>query len=253
MIAPGMKFGKLTVLEKAGNRAWKCICECGNVSFPNESHLLSGHTKSCGSCGKNSYEDCDDGKSVAVTTTNGVVFFIDKADEPLVRQYKWHCCTDANGIKTIATSKRQTVHDLLLNTPKGMEGDHIDLNRLNNRRSNLRIVTHQQNQCNQPLQRNNTSGVSGVSYYPPRRKFRARIKACQHDIHLGYYSSFKEAVQARNVGMEFMFGEYGRYNDVPDAPAWIRKTVDEKCRRFADLSVCRAFSFSESRLEVAGE
>lgn len=109
--------------------------------------------------------------------------------------------------------------------PAGYEVDHISLDTLDNRKCNLRICTHQQNQCNQPLQRNNTSGVSGVSFYPPRNKYRARIKASQHDIHLGYYLTFGEAVQARNVGMRCMFGDYGRYNDVADAPEWIRKQV----------------------------
>lgn len=249
-IKQGMRFGKLTVIEKADNYTWKCRCDCGNISTPTCWHLITGHTRSCGNCGKNHYEDCDDGVSVAVTTTNGAVFFIDKEDEPLVRQYKWSCSTDSHGIVTICNSKGRSVYDLILNTPKGMEADHIDLNRLNNRRSNLRIVTHQQNQCNQPLQRNNTSGVAGVSYYPPRRKYRARIKVCQHDIHLGYYSTFDEAVQARNVGMKFMFGEYGRYNDVPEAPQWIKDLVERKCKRFAELSICEAFS-DVQKMEVS--
>ena len=101
------------------------------------------------------------------------------------------------------------------------------------------------------------SGVSGVSYYPPRKKYRARIKISQLDIHLGYYDTFQEAVQARNVGMECMFGEYGRYNNVPAAPIWIRSKVIEKCKRFAELSVCRAFLLScdkaGNNLEVTNE
>ena len=80
-----------------------------------------------------------------------------------------------------------------------------------------------------------------MSFYSPRGKYRARIKIGQHDIHLGYYHTFTEAVQARNVGMECMFGEYARYNNVPDAPEHIRNNIVEKCKRFADLSVCEAF------------
>lgn len=240
-VLPGMRYGKLTVIERAPNYSWLCRCDCGRWSTPKEHHLITGHTRSCGSCSRNIYSVCDDGKSVAVTTTNGSIFYIDKADELLVRQYKWSCCTDAKGIVSIVNGKGLSVHNLIMGTPKGMETDHIDLDRLNNRRSNLRIVTHQQNQCNQPPQSNNTSGVTGVSYYPPRHKYRARIKVSQKEIHLGYYSTFEEAVQARNVGMELMFGEFGRYNDVPDAPDWIRRTVKEKCKRFTDLSVCEAF------------
>lgn len=49
----GQKFGKLTVLEYVGrdkcrHSIWKCLCECGNISFPLATSLKSGVTKSCG-------------------------------------------------------------------------------------------------------------------------------------------------------------------------------------------------------------
>lgn len=178
---------------------------------------------------------------MAITSTNGIIFYIDRADEDIVRQYKWSVVKDEKGILTVTTSKGLALHTLLMNTPENMEVDHRDLNRLNNRRSNLRICTHQQNQCNQPLQKNNTSGVTGVSYYAPRNKYRARIKVWQHDIHLGYYSTFDEAVMARNVGMGCMFGEYGIYNDVGAIPEWIIEKVIIICKRFVGLSSCKAF------------
>ena len=141
----------------------------------------------------------------------------------------------------VMTENLEPLHGFVLPHRSGYEVDHKNLNTLDNRRENLRYVTHQQNQINQPLQKNNTSGVSGVSYYKPRGKYRARIKVSQHDIHLGYYNSFEEAVQARNVGMEYMFGEYGRYNNVSPAPGWMKEKVMSICKRFAYLSVCEAF------------
>lgn len=244
-ITPGMRFGKLTVVEKCDHHKWKCVCDCGNASYPYDSNLRLSKTKSCGKCGKNNYKDCDDGLSVAVTTTNGYTFYVDKTDEALVRRYKWHCIRSSkDGVLTIETSKRLKLHSLLIDTPPGMEVDHIDLDRLNNRRSNLRLVTHQQNQCNQPLQKNNTSGVSGVRFYPARNKYHARIKVNQHDIHLGYFDTFEQAIQARNVGMECMFGDYGRYNNVPPAPDSIRQKVIAQCKRFASLSACDGFRWA---------
>jgi len=49
----GQKFGRLTVIEKTGkgrdgHAVWKCFCGCGNIIEVRGSHLLSGHTKSCG-------------------------------------------------------------------------------------------------------------------------------------------------------------------------------------------------------------
>lgn len=46
------KFGKLTCIErshKVGKHfTWKCECECGNICYPYQTHILRGNTKSCG-------------------------------------------------------------------------------------------------------------------------------------------------------------------------------------------------------------
>ena len=174
---------------------------------------------------------------------DGTTFVFDEECFDRIRPVKWYISLQGgtNPRPYLIDRSGRKMHTYLIRCPKGYEVDHISLDTLDNRKSNLRICTHQQNQCNQPLQCNNTSGVSGVSFYAPRGKYRARIKIGQHDIHLGYYSTFAEAVQARNVGMECMFGEYGRYNDAAPEPAWIRTKATEQCRRFAELSLCKAF------------
>ncbi len=180
------------------------------------------------------------------TLADGTTFLFSADKIGLIKDRNWY--RNYNNAKDkilyISDHYGKKLHDYLVKCPNGYEVDHINLDTLDNRDCNLRFVTHQQNQINQPLQKNNTSGVSGVSFYPPRRKYRARIKIGQHDIHLGYYATFEQAVQARNVGMECMFGEYGRYNDVSEASMWVRQKVIEKCKRFAELSVCKAFQLS---------
>lgn len=171
---------------------------------------------------------------------NGVVFIFDRKDYAKISNVKWYTSWEG-GRPYLINSRGKKLHNYLMECPYGYEIDHVNHDTLDNRTCNLRICTHQQNQCNQPLQKNNTSGVTGVSYYSPRRKFRARIKACQHDIHLGYYKSFKEAVQARNVAMQCMFGEYGVYNKVEEAPEKIKEQVINICKRFVDYSICEAF------------
>ena len=48
----GKRYGKIVVLERAGNRGkhtmWKCKCDCGNYTITGASELKSGTTKSCG-------------------------------------------------------------------------------------------------------------------------------------------------------------------------------------------------------------
>ena len=186
------------------------------------------------------------------TLRDGTVFLFSADKFDRIRDVNWYRNFKEQGKQLYIISTRgKKLHEFLVDCPKGYEVDHISLDTLDNRDCNLRVVTHQQNQCNQPLQRNNTSGVAGVSYYPPLRKYRARIKIMQHEIHLGYYQTFEEAVQARNVGIECMFGNYGRYNNVPPAPKWIRNRVMDKCGRFAEFSICKAFHLSHGKtLEV---
>lgn len=58
----GQKYGKLTILGDSGKRevngsvAWKCLCECGNITYVGISNLQRGHTTSCG-CSKQEYID----------------------------------------------------------------------------------------------------------------------------------------------------------------------------------------------------
>lgn len=44
----GQKFGKLKVIEYAGNSKWLCKCECGNTKIINGKHLREKETFSCG-------------------------------------------------------------------------------------------------------------------------------------------------------------------------------------------------------------
>lgn len=187
------------------------------------------------------YTFSDDGLYGYGTLKDGTVFVFDADLFDLIKNIKWYVGSKGERRPYIMDKNGRTLHQVLFSIRKGYELDHINLDTLDNRKCNVRFCTHQQNQINQPLQRNNTSGVSGVRYYKARSKFVARIKISQKDIHLGYYITFEEAVQARNVGMECMFGEYGRYNDVPAAPSWIRAKVVEKCKRFAHLSVSEKF------------
>lgn len=48
----GKRFSRLLVIEHAGRKwhsnMWRCLCDCGNEKIVLQSHLVTGHTKSCG-------------------------------------------------------------------------------------------------------------------------------------------------------------------------------------------------------------
>ena len=95
-----------------------------------------------------------------------------------------------------------------MNCPDGMVVDHINLNPLNNRKSNLRICTKQQNEMNRPTRSHNTSGVTGVSKHKQTNKWRAYIEYNQKYIHLGLFNTKEEAIKARKEAELKYFGKY---------------------------------------------
>ena len=126
------------------------------------------------------YTFSEDGMTGKGHLPDGTTFLFDRADFDKIKDTNWYRNTVLDNPRQlyILDCNGNHLHRVLIpDVPKGYEVDHISLDTLDNRRCNLRVCTHQQNQCNQPPQKNNTSGVSGVSYYPTRSKYRARIKA----------------------------------------------------------------------------
>ena len=82
--------------------------------------------------------------------------------------------------------------------PKG-QIDHINHDRSDNRWTNLRQVSHQDNSKNRTQQKNNTSKCTGVGWHKPTQKWRVRINTNNEEIHLGCFASFEDAVIARKA------------------------------------------------------
>lgn len=77
--------------------------------------------------------------------------------------------------------------------------DHINHNRSDNRIENLRLVTQSENQHNRKRTTQSSSGFLGVSWFAPKKKWRAYIKANGKRHHLGWFSDVNLAVQARKA------------------------------------------------------
>jgi len=126
---------------------------------------------------------------------------------------------DAKGVRYLEVRVRGRTYKLhrviwLLMTgsfpEKGMEVDHINGNRIDNRWDNFRLATKTQNMRNRGRSRNNTSGVHGVGFSKSYGKWQARIMVDHNAIHLGYFDTIEEAAAARKAGEEKYFGEFAR-------------------------------------------
>jgi len=104
------------------------------------------------------------------------------------------------------------LHALLLGAHAGQDVDHISGDKLDNRRSNLRLCTHQQNCFNQRKRNTNTSGYTGVSFSKRDSRYEAYIYKDARKIHLGLHESPVMAARARDQAALRYHGEYARLN-----------------------------------------
>jgi hypothetical protein len=77
------------------------------------------------------------------------------------------------------------------------EIDHINRNKLDNRKENLREISHRDNLTNIVLHKHNTSGVKGVYWHKAKNKWRAYIDVYGKRKYLGSYALIEDAKKAR--------------------------------------------------------
>lgn len=88
------------------------------------------------------------------------------------------------------------LHRLVMNAPADYQVDHVDRDRMNNTKSNLRLATCSEQQFNTKLRTDNTTGVRGVDFHKPSGLWRARLTRNKKE-YVTFHSTLELAVAGR--------------------------------------------------------
>lgn len=150
-------------------------------------------------------------------TSKNQTFYFDKQDYDKIKTYCWYIDNSTGYVKANIKGqrgKRCSLHNLIMDEKYI---DHINGNKLDNRKSNLRTSSgvysfNTYNQMNKRIQKNNTSGKAGVSWNKKSGIWESYINIGKRRIHLGRTYDYEEAVQMRTSAENKYFGEWSYLN-----------------------------------------
>lgn len=139
-----------------------------------------------------------------IPLTQGFETIVDDEDFDFLMQWSW-CYHKGYAVNT-KTGRHLYMHRMVNKTPQGFQTDHVNLDRLDNRRSNLRTVTRAENNINRVVKANSTSKYKGVSWQKRHKNWIAQIKPIGSPrIYLGTFKDELDAATAYNLGVA-LFG-----------------------------------------------
>jgi hypothetical protein len=155
---------------------------------------------------------------VEIKLASGVISIVDDEDADLLSM-RWHLFDGyARHEKRLIGKQKFSIfmHQIVLSRKIGRKlsyprdyTDHISGNKLDNRRSNLRLsVRNSPNSFNRPKNKNNTSGYRGVTWRKDKKKWRAQIKYHRMAMFLGHFPTKELAYEAYKKKAKELFGEF---------------------------------------------
>jgi hypothetical protein len=218
----GNTYGELTVIkidEEKTNKSkkkeifWQCVCSCGNYKVSRGCDLKSGKYTCCNKCSKTrqvanskTYNEFDVSGDFGVGYIDDIEFYFDVEDYPKIKDIKWNKQNQGYITGYIKNNKYVLLHRFIMDADKDVIIDHINHNKKDNRKSNLRISDYSKNGMNKEI--DNRSIYPGVRYHKKYNNWTARIQVCYKPIHLGTFETCEEAISARKDAEDIYCGEF---------------------------------------------
>ncbi|AYV74294.1 HNH endonuclease [Bacillus sp. PK3-056] len=152
-----------------------------------------------------------------IPLTKGKVALVDDEDYEELSKHKWYYTRSGYAARDTRNNARTSGNCIYMHkyiVPSNEKVDHINRNKLDNRKENLRHATNALNLSNRPKQVNNNSGYKGVSWSKVANKWTAEIQAQKVRYRLGYFEDKSDAARMYNFWCVFLHGEFALLNEV---------------------------------------
>lgn len=148
-----------------------------------------------------------------IPLTQGKVALVDDEDFEYLSQWKW-CYGKGYAMRNGPRNhyKRRVIwmHRLIIDAPESLEVDHKNLDKLDNRKENLRACTHAENCRNVSAGKRNSTGFRGVSFNKKTKRYMAMITSNGVSKFLGYFDNAEDAYSKRREHIHQYHGEFAR-------------------------------------------
>jgi len=146
-----------------------------------------------------------------IPLTKGKYTIVDEDDYKKLCIRKWYFKPNSKTLDTgYASSRAGYMHRIIVNAPSNMLVDHINGDKLDNRKSNLRLCTMSQNKANSTQYSSNKSGYKGVYWHKHVKKWQSQIRYKGKIYHLGSFDTALEAHMAHKKKHQKLFKKFSK-------------------------------------------
>jgi hypothetical protein len=220
------KFGRLTAISPTDERrnssiVWDLICECGNTHKATSRTLSSGVLKSCGCIqqeknNRNSQDITGQrfGRLTVLSRSDKINKNHNTKSDRITYWTNWECICDCGEHCIVATGNLLSGHSKSCGCLKGEFMREFVKTDEGKKQANIKDkLNYIEGTCIEFIQgkkinRNNTSGHTGIVWHKGAGKWTAEIMFKRKKYHLGLFVDIDDAIEARKMAEEKLYGEF---------------------------------------------